>query len=245
MIQFKPIVRSDELPLVGAKVESQTFDIKRTYETTKQFEAAKDVTAFANHLGGTLLIGAAEKDGGLSRYLPIEEKQANDIATLFEHAVKNRCRPLPLVDVKQIPHEGGFVVVVNVWPTLTAPIGVQIRGSKDDGFGDTAWVFPIRVATQTSFITPENLPMYMNAKDRKSALLLSQIAMNSTVIYRYRNPSGLAVFQGKFRGFEPESNAVHLQQDNVDRISTFPIDQILTLYQDNGLWRLIFDEILA
>ncbi len=239
MPQFTPIIRSDQLPSVGAKVESPTFDIKATYDTTKQFEAAKDVAAFANHLGGTLLIGAAEKDGGLSKYLPIEEKRANEIAALFERAVKDRCRPLPTIAVDQIPHKIGFVVAVNIWPTLAAPVGVKIRGDKDDGFGDPAWVFPLRTATQTAFITPENLPMYMNAKDRKTALLLGRIQQSDSIAYRYQFEQRSPHFEGKFDSYDVEANTVKIRRGAHE--DTLPIDRILTVYYSNNRWNILFD----
>jgi predicted HTH transcriptional regulator len=52
---------------VGAKLskasEHAISDFKTTYDTndpTKSFEIAKDVCAFANHLGGTMLVGVRE-----------------------------------------------------------------------------------------------------------------------------------------------------------------------------------------
>ncbi len=241
MIQFKPIVRFDQLPLVGAKVESPTLDIKRTYETTKQFEAAKDVAAFANHLGGTLLIGAAENVGQLSKYFPFDAKQANEIACFFERAVKDRCRPLPTIEVTQLQYENGFIVVVNVWPTLAAPVSVLIRGSKEDGFGDAAWVFPIRIATQTSFITPENLPMYMNAKDRKTSLLLGQIKQWAPIAYRYEFLGIPKLLEGKFGVYAIEENTVKISRGTFT--DTLPIDRILTVYRTDNRWNILFDSL--
>lgn len=239
MPRFTPIVRTDQLPGVGAKVESPTFDIKATYETTKHFEAAKDVAAFANSLGGTLLVGAAENDGGLSKYLPIDATRANEIATFFERAIRDRCRPLPTIEAKQIPYESEFVVVVNIWPTLAAPVGVKIRGDKGDGFGDPAWVFPFRTATQTAFITPENLPMYMNAKDRKTALLLGRIQQSDSIAYRYQFEQRSPHFEGKFDSYDVEANTVTIRRGAFE--DTLPIDRILTVYYSNNRWNILFD----
>ncbi len=57
---FRPLIKPWPLPSIGAaNTERAVLDWK-TRLAEKSFERAKDIAAFANHLGGTLLIGACE-----------------------------------------------------------------------------------------------------------------------------------------------------------------------------------------
>ena len=69
MSLFQPLAETSRLPDVGEGYERATLDLKLKGEVKKGFHLAKDVAAFANHLGGTLLIGAKEKDGRVDFYV--------------------------------------------------------------------------------------------------------------------------------------------------------------------------------
>jgi hypothetical protein len=56
------------LPTIGSAIERPVMDWK-VKAALNAFEKAKDVAMFANHLGGTLLIGAAEAQGHLGAYV--------------------------------------------------------------------------------------------------------------------------------------------------------------------------------
>jgi hypothetical protein len=241
--RFSPVTSSHELPAVGSAPEAATFDMKVVYQTSKEFEAAKDVAAFANHLGGTLLIGAAEKDGTLANYVPMNDSSANSIRAHFEQSVAGRCRPLPLMETEQIAYESGYVVAVNVWPTLAAPIGVRARGDAAQGWGGDAWVFPLRVATQTTFLLPETLPMYMSAKDRRTVLLLAQIPEGEKVRIYYRGPISAKEFPCTFLGYREDRNEISIQRDKDEQKVGFPIDRVTSIFFHENEWLILFEEL--
>ena len=130
MALFKPILVSPDLPAVGASRESGTFDFKAEQDPANQRELAKDVAAFANGLGGVVLVGAVEdkKRGTLSAYKPMARlEDAEALRKAYELAVTQRCVPKPVVDVVRIEtvrpdHPAGHVVAVNVYPSQMAPI---------------------------------------------------------------------------------------------------------------------------
>ncbi|HEY2515734.1 MAG TPA: ATP-binding protein, partial [Polyangiaceae bacterium] len=90
--------RFDKLPDKSTTVETAVLDLKETYAPDKSFEMAKDVAAFANHLGGTLLIGAKEVDGKIGEYNGVPPELAEKIRTGFSLATKERCSPRPIYD---------------------------------------------------------------------------------------------------------------------------------------------------
>jgi len=154
--------------------ERSDLDFKTFADPAKVWEHAKDIAAFANALGGVLLLGADDSSGML-HYPGLNGQDAKDVQAVYEAAAK-LCSPSPVVDVIPIPEIR--VVAVNVDPfmdqVVAAPAKTRDRSGKEH-LHDTAWVFPIRVASQTDFIKPENLAMYMNRDVRRAVLLLSKI----------------------------------------------------------------------
>jgi hypothetical protein len=67
----------------------------------------------------------------------------------------------------------GFLLSINVWPFPGQPVGVSVLASKQDPSGGFA--FPIRVATQTQWLLPEQRSMLMLPAVRNAAILLDQI----------------------------------------------------------------------
>lgn len=238
-----------QLPAIGAE-ETTELDFKLTYRKGDGFDAfemAKDVAAMANANGGTILIGAAEDKNGerLGCYKPLDASTAKETATALEHAVGNRCSPRPVVSVSRIGVDGGEVVAVNVWAYPSQPVGVKVRGDKTDGWGEPAWVFPLRVATQTVPLLPEALPMMMEPDIRRRVILLSRIVENCSVLVSSGpTPSGyggggraidmvflyqrvdvmqnIAVFKVRYNGGgKPTFNIIHI-----------PLDDVRTVYED-------------
>ncbi|KAB2910161.1 MAG: ATP-binding protein [Kofleriaceae bacterium] len=240
---FSPVASLQDLPVVGSTPEASTWDMKAKYPPSKEFEAAKDVAAFANHLGGTILVGAAEQDGTLVKYLPLNQSDADDVAAHFERSVAGRCRPPPLVETKRIPHEAGYVVAINVWPALAAPIGVRAVGDSRQGWGGDAWVFPLRVATQTTFLLPEVLPMYMSAKDRRTVLLLAKIPTGDKVRVHYQGPHGAKTFLWFFLGYDEERNEISFKRVEDGASQGYPIDRVASIFFHEREWMMLFDEL--
>jgi predicted HTH transcriptional regulator len=65
-----------ELPAPATANERATLDFKRA-PTTSRVENAKDVAAFANACGGTIIVGAVAKGELLLRYEPLSLSEAS------------------------------------------------------------------------------------------------------------------------------------------------------------------------
>lgn len=149
--------------------EQRWFDVKKTYAPGSQAEMAKDIAAFANALGGALIVGATEGPTEPDYTSPLTSAYAEKVALEFDQAVRDYCRPSPSVHVRVIPAPdapGKVVLVVNIEPTVDQPIAA--RHAKDQD----AWRFPIRIGRDTEFLLPEQLPLHMNSKARRAKLLL-------------------------------------------------------------------------
>jgi hypothetical protein len=191
MPTFTPMSTAQGLPAVATSAEAAVFDLKARFPTQKQFEAAKDVAAFANHIGGPLLIGAEEEAGRIARYVPLTETEANTTDTFIATAVRDRCSPLPLIDIVRFTEGAGFVLAVNVWPSLASPIAVRVVADRGrENWGGSAHVFPIRVGSHTDFIPPENLAMYMTPHIRRAVLMLNKIPSDAAVDIRMPTVGG-------------------------------------------------------
>lgn len=174
-----------EGPLDERAREKSDLDFKTFADPKKMWEHAKDIAAFSNAMGGVLLIGADDKSGRL-KYLGIAGQNVKDIQGIYEAAAQ-LCSPPVFVDVVAIPQKN--VVAINVDPHLdlvAAPAGTRDRNGVEMKH-DVAWVFPIRRASQTDWIKPENLAMYMNKDVRRAVLLLAKIpeATRDKVVVRF------------------------------------------------------------
>ena len=91
---FEAIEPPRSLPAIGSAVERAVMDFKdyRAHRAWKQFEYAKDIAAFANLVGGTLVIGARE-DGHLREYVGLTDDEASTVRQAFSDAVADRCMP--------------------------------------------------------------------------------------------------------------------------------------------------------
>lgn len=126
---FKPIETPGQLPTVGVANETSVLDFKVKVDPSERLEPAKDVAAFANGQGGTILIGAAGAGRGefISKYVPLSQDDASATQKAFEAGVRDRCRPAPILTVVPLDIGGGKVVAVNVWPFVGQPVGVELK----------------------------------------------------------------------------------------------------------------------
>jgi hypothetical protein len=175
----KAILEPADLPKTGAR-ESPTLEFKgnaaffKDGKTPDTFETAKDIGAMASAYGGTIIVGAHGRER-LATYKGFDGQEAERIAKMFEQAAQQRCSPPVPVNVAIISHEGSFIVAVNVEAVLTQPIGVKAPTDASKGWGGDAWVFHTRLSTHANEINPKDLPMYMNPKIRRIALLLEGV----------------------------------------------------------------------
>lgn len=237
MAGFEPITSPEQLPDEGTSVETLARDFKRLVPAgaLDRAELAKDVAAFANRIGGVLLIGAVEdkKRGTLGRYNPADEVTANEMRRACSEAVRDFCSPQPVFDAERVPKDGGFVVAVNVWPFPGQAIGVRRTGDAH------AYTFPLRTGTDCTFLRPEQLPMLMIPELRRIVALLYGIPAGKDVFVQ--QPSGPRM---KFRFLEADEvrNVVVLTYtdgQSANRPFNIPLDSIVSVWcNEAGLWEL-------
>ena len=164
-------------PLDANVRESHRLDLKETVAPDKTAEHAKDMATFANTFGGVILIGAAV-DKGIVTYPGVSREHATKLAEIYEQTAKDMCSPSPVVDAIMVPIPDGsdVLLAVNVDPVIDGPVGARAAKSQD------AWVFPVREASHTKYLRPNELPMYMNPQLRRSILLLDQIRFGADVL---------------------------------------------------------------
>lgn len=164
---FKRLLVTADLPPENFDRETLSLDVKgKDLRRYKHEDLAEQIAAFANALGGSIIVGANEQAGGTYIYDSMSEAEADVNRIKYEQANRDFCSPNPLLEAVVIPRPPGFVAAINVWPFVGQAVGVRI-GAPDKA----AWLFPLRVGTQTKFLRAEQLPMIMLPELRKVAIL--------------------------------------------------------------------------
>jgi hypothetical protein len=212
------------------------------------FHDAKDVASFANHLGGTLLIGAEEADGHLKRYVGLDPADAGLVRSKFSNAVKERCEPIPRIDFAEYSDPNGAtkkIVAVNVWPSLLL-IGVRLAAHKpSEGFGGDSYVYPVRAGIDADYLTPSQIAMYMTPNVRRIAVMISKIPKDAVVtIWTKRNQS----YKARYRELKEDENLAILEHmEGTQQQHNVPLDCIKTVYEawdtqmQRSYWRMHLD----
>jgi len=195
MATYKPIETIEDLPHTTSARENLVLDFKSTVATKVWWELAKDVAAFANHVGGTLLIGASEKSPDGVHYNGLDADEAESITKAYENAVAEHCLPRPIVRVIPIPVlDGKRVVAVNVEPFPDQPVGARVPtlNRNDEPTTSNGFQFPMRTGRDTRHLTPDQLPLLTNAVVRRNVVLLERIPSpvgDTNVLLVWRHPN--------------------------------------------------------
>jgi hypothetical protein len=235
---WKPIESEMDLPALQTR-ERSDLDFKAA-PTADAFENAKDVAAFANASGGTILVGACGGDR-LTAWKPLSSQDAKTCCRAYEEAVRDRCKPAPLFSIVELPFDNGIIVGVNVWPFPGQPVGVQLT-KKEVACCEGAVFFPRRVCSQTKAITPEQIPMFVDAKVRRVAMTLERIVGQRVVLTPVREASH-------------EHNVATLVSmsllENLVRFGagdetpfTIPLDMIESAYRDEAAWHIFMHGVV-
>lgn len=182
MPSLKPVLDWNDLPTGNAFVvrETYTVEFKGGADPKRLAEHAKDIAAFANAFGGTLLVGAKELADGVE-YRGLPASVAKEVAEAYRLALRDRVRPKPRVEVTELvnPETAQVVVAVNVHAFADQPVGCAVDLIQDDlgarkslHAEHVAWRFPQRIGNHTRWIQPEELAMLINGPARRTALLL-------------------------------------------------------------------------
>jgi hypothetical protein len=180
-----PITNLDQLV---ARFEHSQLDYKTTYDLADdavRYEIAKDVAAFANAMGGTIVVGVREQGGRVVRLEGVSD--APRLVRSVADALRHHCVPVPSTpqehaiavspaDAPKLLATGSAppladvtLLTLNVQADPRGPIGV--RPYPTATIAD-AYRFPVRVSDQTRFMPPTELPMWMNSHERRAAIQL-------------------------------------------------------------------------
>jgi hypothetical protein len=188
---WTPLDQENARPRLRSAVEHAYFDFKQRYDQDDPAticEVAKDIAAFANHLGGTILVGAVEGRGE-SRGRAVAFYSTPIAATSGLVATASAlCRPVPIVSTERIElelpalnellarpsTEPVELVAINVPPMLSTPVGAPVCDGTGKRLSD-AYRFPIRTVDRTRFLRPEELAFHMNTRERQILLQLEAI----------------------------------------------------------------------
>jgi len=181
-MRFSPLSNPAPLPLPGTAAEHALWELKQDIGGPR-FHLAKDVAAFANHYGGTILVGAREGQGRIHSYHPLALERLAAIETTVKNAVKDLCSPFPVFNYERFARDAGWILAINVWPSISTIVGVKVQADKQAcGYGDAAYVFPTRIVNHSETIDPEAFPMYMLPQLRRTLLLLYAIPDNANLV---------------------------------------------------------------
>lgn len=225
--------------------ERSWFDVKITYGPGSHAEMAKDVAAFANAWGGALIVGASESLTGPDYSHPLSQEYAVKIEAEFDQAVRDFCRPSPVVHIRAIPApdiDGKVVLVVNVEPVVDQPVAARHATNQH------MWSFPMRVGRDTEFIMPEQLPLYVNSKARRAKLLLLRALDGGGEIDFFMVPDGPAKhshIQGAdafmLEAVDSDGSGSFIMRDHRGDLGgqrvTIPLDDVEAVWlQHTGRW---------
>lgn len=240
MAFFKRILNPSELPTETADRETWSFDVKgKDLRSYAQEKLAVHIAAMSNGPGGNIIVGADEQEGGTFIYDYMTEKLADANRIRYEHANRDHCSPHPIIEAVVIPKGSTeFVTVINVWPSLGGAIGVR-QGAKDK----PAWLFPLRVGTQTKYLNADQLPMLMLPELRKTAILLSQITKGKTItVY---NPGGLSPSKIQMDAVQPERGTFTVAPNGSPlEVSALPLEAVHYVWESPKGWLMIMKGIL-
>lgn len=235
---WKPILTFEDATTAHSRYETDTLDFKMTSKDTEPAELAKDVAAFANHVGGTILVGMKENKPGLAPTpFPMSGEELAKQRRRYEKAVQSFCDPLPSFMPHEIEREkGALFLAVNVYP-FSGIVGVRAAS------GSEQWTFPIRVATQTKFLSPTQVTMYTPTV-RSAIVSLSRLKAGQ-VIQRINEPNYNA-------GNNPRQlvqfQRINLDENNFEVLTLpgntlvhYPLDMVRSVYKGDSGWEIFLN----
>ena len=244
---FTPITSRHQVPDVGQGFESPVLDLKEHPDAYKpyrngnrvwnDFEIAKDVAAFANSIGGTILIGATQDatTGTCSAHTPFAPALATDFESVLRNALKNRCGPIPMVQLEVIPCGTDVMLAVNIWAFPGQVVAVEVTAdNKRDWYGDQAYVFPIRMLSHTNYLSAEQTPMLLSPDVRRHAIMLSTLKQGDTIVVHPKtiveSDQNTRAFDVKFVGVDEMKNVLLVQMVPSTKVGV-PLDAVSVWYE--------------
>jgi len=161
----------------------------------ESLETAKDIAAFANHLGGDIIIGIADKADCANGLNPMHNAELPKIRHQIHQALINHIRPVEFaeqIDFGEIqtstPDHSVLVVSIPPSPEL---ISVEEKASDKSFFQ-----FPIRTGRRTRSLTYEEVMERTLITTRATYLKLKRISTIGSDSVRFSTP--VLVIAGDF-----------------------------------------------
>ena len=256
-----PVLTEEDLPRLDTTCERPDIEFKKAVDPQPSIELAKDVAALANTAGGTIIVGARTAGSVVVGYPGVARDIANRLPDAYEESASQRCRPAPKVESHLVPLHGKTdpVVVINVWPSPIAPVGVHIHEKNRGKHVADAWVFPFRVGSHTRYMQPDQFGSLENVSARRAAALLIRIPLDQwkQIKLRWIQPTGkqsYSAYTAIERSVElvevsPDQNVVSLLVIEPPGGRTdlrLPLDWIDTVWRDeeNKVWIISSSAIL-
>ena len=236
-----------EVEALAGEQEGENLDYKGTADTSEWWELAKDIAAFANHLGGVVLLGAYERPDGLPNLRGLPAAEVKALANAYDKAARDRCRPSPLVTCKAIPWEDDReILAVNVQAYLGL-VGAQFyvtRANKDASqptitSAANAWQFPMRVGKDNPPLPLEQAIMHMSTHARRTAILLAGIENRNNMRLQFCHPEtrSMVPWGCSLREHAVEQNVAVIQPHSRSSLVAVPLDDIEAVWRDaDGVW---------
>lgn len=249
MSAYRPVRVWADLPGGNpvAAAESYALDYKARHNSDGS-EHAKDIAAFANALGGCILVGVAEKSDSFTRSL-LTVADARVAARDYEDAARSLLSPRPMVDicvVRSPDDDSRALLAVNVEPFPGQLVGAKLPQTD-------AWRFPVRTATRHSaYLDPERLMIYSDPRTRKAAILLSSIdptvrTVTVQVMERREGPDSFsnrdALYEGELKAVDVQRNSVSLELRLPNQIMPIavPLEDVEAVWTGGGMWTIRLD----
>jgi len=228
---YRPInCREDfeSLIQIGKTSESIHWDYKQQFNDEKKSDIAIDLAAFANTLGGTLLIGVSEKniDG---------RKVANNLFNIdeFERIKKSVYTSVldlisPHIDVQVVPIkvDDVLIVAINVDPSVNL---VSVSQEKKGPY----YCFPYRTDFGNKYMAFEEVEKrMMDNKTRAMYLKLKKYIPERSKIRIYPTPLGNAQTEWTYEWIDKAENEFKLICNETMSIR-LPISDVDEIWQGN------------
>ena len=97
------IASRSDVEALANEVEGEDLDYKGKQSPVEWWELAKDIAAFANHLGGVLLLGAYERSDGRPNFGGLAPDEVTKLIVAYHDAALKRCQPPVVISCVRIP----------------------------------------------------------------------------------------------------------------------------------------------
>jgi hypothetical protein len=176
-VRYTPITTTEDVEALrmGIAREDHYLEFKEIGNDGRSWvrpeECARDIAQFANARGGTIIVGALEKDHVLVGLQDVGQR--DDIPEWIDSVLKEHLEPVPPIGVQLIDaRDGKRLFAVNIPPALRL---IARKAGK-------GYEFPIRAENTKRYMTLIEVEARMDNYERSATLRMMRIDRNDAVI---------------------------------------------------------------